>query len=562
MTVKAFSKPDSSTSAPNKTMERLKFAIVLSGILIVAAAAYLSLALMWNKFSRAEVFFAECVREMLQADALVTPLYHGVPFFDKPIFSYWTIALSYKLFGISHFSARIPSIIAALGSLFITGWAGKRLFGPRAGSLSAAILASSFMFLSFANLCMSDMTLVLFDCISLSLLYAACHYPANRNIFFWLASLSLGLAFLTKGPVGIVLPGISFAAYLTLTRQWHTVKFFSHALVGIAIIAVAASPWFIAAYKENGAGALSYFFIRENLQRFAGSTYDTHKPIWFMFLSLASGFLPWSVFLPGALKKSWSNWRADFSNQDSRKQLYLWLWIGTVTLFFSFSRGKIDYYELPVYPAAAILVGNYLSELIDQQKKTASAFAWFFSGIFVLAGLGAFTALPALNFIPYILLFSGLLMGLLTYRNMLRKTYKLVFISICLTAIAFAYQIYPLIARQQAVLFYTPIIAQAKEMRIGVHSSLQNWIDEITFQTDKEPLNIKNSAMAALFLKAQAPCLLLIPQNEFLKLPQSVKEQSRIIADRPFLSGSLNPLRLLKPRTAPVHLLLVTNTQN
>lgn len=533
----------------------LKFFVVLTGIMILSAAAYVSLAVFWGKFSRAEVFFAECVREMLNADAIVTPLYHGTPFFDKPILSYWTIALSYKLFGTSHFTARIPSIVAALSCIFACGIGAKHLFGPRSGSLAAAALSSSFMFLYFANLCMADMTLVLLDTLSLSLLYLAVQNSRLRNSCFWLAALSVGLAFLTKGPVGIVLPTASFATYLTMTKQWPVLRFWQHVVPGTLIALLAASPWFLSAYKENGAGALSYFFIRENLERFAGSTYDTHKPLWFMLVSLFTGFLPWSIFLPFAAKKSWTAWRNDISSKASQNQLFLWLWIAVVIGFFSFSRGKIDYYALPAYPAAAMLVGNYLSEAIDQKERVPGIFAWFLAVALLGLGVSASFALPMVLgnsdvwrwvLLPSVLTSGGLMMLACIIKHDLRKAYKLVFVSTCLAAIAFALQVYPWISSKQAVLAYIPSIrSAAPETRIGVYSTLQNWIDEITFQTDREPLNIKNPSMAALFLESGAPVLLLMPADEFKKLPLKAQNKSRILDSREFIQKSVNPINLL-----------------
>ncbi len=169
----------------------------LTLLLCLAGLAYCALALFWAKFSRAEVFFAECAREMLATSNFVTPLYHGQPFFDKPILVYWLIISMFKQFGLTHFAARLPSIVAALSTVLITAMAGSSLYGRRAGLISAAMLATSFMFLSFASLCMSDMLLVLFDLLTLVLLYLGIQSESEkgRTSFWALAAFSLGLAF-------------------------------------------------------------------------------------------------------------------------------------------------------------------------------------------------------------------------------------------------------------------------------------------------------------------------------------------------------------------------------
>lgn len=540
-----------------RTEESTLFAVVLVGVVVLAAAAYLSLAYNWPKFSRAEVFFAECVREMFQSDNMVTPLYHGTPFFDKPILAYWFIAASYKIAGISHFAARIPSVLTALGSVLLTAFAGRHLFSARCGALAAAVLASSLMFMSFANLCMSDMNLVFFDTLSLGLLYVSLGNDKRRSILLYLASLSMGLAFLTKGPVGIVLPAVSFALYLSLTRQWNKIDLLKHVLPCSLILAGAGVPWFMAAYRQNGAGALSYFFIHENLERFAGKTYDTHRPIWFMTVSLVSGMLPWSVFIPAALTDSFKAIRRtsghNFAAESSaNKHIYLLLWTAIVIGFFSVSRGKIDYYALPAYPAVAILIGNYLTAACDHKTKFAASFAWIFSVLLWLAGIGSFFILPGMFpqegmsawlSLPMVLLCCGAAMLICTYNKEYRKTYKMLFVSLSLLAVAFSWQIYPWITSKQAVLKYIPYItALPPDARVGVYTNLQNWIDEITFQTDCEPMKIESIKMAEQFMKGKSPCLLLIQESDYKQMSEFARNNYRVLGSNAFIPRSLNPV--------------------
>lgn len=576
-----------------KADDNLKFGIVLGGIIFIAAAAYLAIAIGWPKFSRAEVFFAECVREMIQTDNLVTPLYHGTPFFDKPILSYWQILCSYKVFGISHWAARIPSILCALGTVAVTAFGTKQIFGPRAGTLAAAVLASAFMFLSFSNLCMSDSGLVFFDAATLCLLFAATDCaglarterpdapptgkfsPATKaNVFFWTAALSAGLAFLTKGPVGIVLPGISYVAYLTLSKQWNVIRPLSHVVPCLTIMTLATVPWFFAACRENGAGALTYFFIRENVQRFAGSTYDTHRPIWFMITSLFSGFLPWSIFLPVAFRQSMENWRQGLSSTEGKKHLFLWLWVATVTLFFSCSRGKIDYYVLPVYPAAAALVGVYLTQATDRNTSFSKLTALVAGLIFTACGAAAFAVFPAISGLsnpfdwfmtPLVLTTGGVGMLWCVRQQQLRKAYKLVFVTICVTAVAIATQLFPWISDRQAVLSYVPAIKAAPEStRIAMHCVIQNWIDEVLFQTGKEAMPLKDTAMAGRLLSAPSAALVLIPESEYNTLPQEIREHAKILDSRPFIPRSLNPGYFLTHmgEISEQRLLLVENAGN
>ncbi len=201
----------------------------------------------------------------------------------------------FKQFGLNHFAARLPSIVAALTTIICTAFAAKYSSdqsGRRIGLMAASMLGSSFMFLSFSTLCMSDMFLVLFDTMTLILIYAGIKLAEKRTLCWWLAAVSMGLAFLTKGPVGVVLPAMASLIYLAVTKNLSLIKPL-HILLALITIGIIASPWFYAAYLANGTGALIYFFVRENFQRFAGATYDAHKPFWYTmtlsFLALLPG---------------------------------------------------------------------------------------------------------------------------------------------------------------------------------------------------------------------------------------------------------------------------------
>jgi 4-amino-4-deoxy-L-arabinose transferase-like glycosyltransferase len=523
-------------------------------ILVIAAAMYLCFALSWTKFSRAEVFFAECAREMLDRHNFITPLYHGQPFFDKPILVYGLIIAMFKVFGVNHCAARIPSIIAALVTVTITGAATTFLFkNGRAGLLAAMALASSFMFLSFAYLCMSDMPLVMFDTITMALLYTGLLSEDRRSFMWWLASASMGLAFLTKGPVGIVLPALSFGIYLLITHQLSTLKI-RHVVVGAMTALVIASPWFIAAYNANGIGALVYFFVRENLQRFAGSTYDTHKPFWFMVASFMSGFLPWSVFLPFAFVKFISKKPFGSTSVGQHHELYLWLWIAVVTGFFSLSRGKCDYYVLPAYPAAAMLVGLYLSQLIQSNQRATRIICLVIAVLFFSLGTAAFAMLPNVvsngtvlewGAMPAIMLVIGLAITVALVKRKLLLSYALAFCGICFAGMGFATQILPDIIRQQPISTYVQAIRQSTPSTIvAVDRSLAYWIDQITFESTREPIRVDSTEQLHNLIKENHPILVILPEekfNDLLRQDSQLSSTLCILDKRYTISGALTP---------------------
>ncbi len=618
-----------------------KFSLSLAFIAVMCAVLYALLSAFWPKFSRAEVFFAECAREMIATSNLVTPLYHGQAFFDKPILVYWFIIGCFNSFGTSHFAARIPSIIASVSTLLVTGYACRAIFGPRAALIAAMALGTSFMYLSFSALCMSDSMLVLVDTVTLILLYAGflggeksesqpfSALPAGkptRTILWFLAAASMGFGFLTKGPVAVVLPAVFFLAFLFVEKQLKLVKF-KHVLFGAMALCVIAAPWFYLAYQANGIDAITYFFIKENVQRFAGSTYDTHRPIWFMVVSLLGGFLPWSIFLPPILwvcvknlissRKRPSMQQAEkianvrFNGEkgdapiavsdDEQKRVnslhvYLWLWIAVSIGFFSVSRGKIDYYALPAFPACAMLTGYFLDKWICENNRLTSAAAFALNVALIVVGFGI-TAL--LNEMPYAPAIPPVAVGALpvviglfglsqVFKAKQFASFATIFSGIILTGSVFAVFAMPVLIRMSPALQYAETIRRtdtgadrtaelkklveqkrgladptrnlagaagasqpvtdAHSLTIGMYTGVEHWIDEVTFRTEREPVKLSNPEELSAFLSSPGTHWLMIKNVDFDALPAPTRDSLEIVARHGFIPKSLNPGYILKHR--------------
>lgn len=548
----------------------------LSLVLVAAAALYLSLSWWWPKFSRAEVFFAECAREMIATGNLITPLYHGQAFFDKPILCYWMIIGCFDIFGVSHFAARIPSVLASLATIAVTAQSCRTIFGARAALLSAMALATSFMYLSFSALCMSDMWLVLCDTTALALMFAGLTNHSKRTLNWFLAACAMGVGFLVKGPVAIVLPAAFFLIYLGVTRQFKTVKL-KHVLLGALAMCLIATPWFIMAYSANGMEAMTYFFIRENVQRFAGATYDTHRPIWFMFVSLMTGFLPWSAFLPFALLGSFKRLRDAVFGKAVEKvsanvevigvkppstilptELYLWLWIAVVVGFFSVSRGKIDYYALPAFPACAILVGAYLNRWIHHDNKWVKICAAYVLPVgLIVTGVGLAiltnclpypTALPAALVAAVPILFG--VIGLIgTLKKSVTFGYGTAFGGIVASGIIYASIIMPVLTKMSPALDYAVDIKSGpKAANVGMFAGIDHWVDAVTFRSEREPVRLKTSDEVSTFLATPGPHWLIVQESDFNNFSQDVKERLNIVRNEDYIPKSINPGYIIRRR--------------
>ncbi len=297
----------------------------------------------------------DAARGMVESGDWLVPRYQGQAFFDKPVLTYWLMAASMGVLGPTTAAARLVPVLAALALVLATAWLGTLLFDRRSALAGALVLASTPAFLSFARMAMSDMLLALTTTASAALALRA--YRAQPPP--WLApalGAVLGLGFLTKGPVALAVAGLALALILWRERT-RPLPFGAAGLtLAAAAFAVLGRGWFALVFVRGGAEPLVYFFLRENLERFAGETYDAGRPLWFYLPAYLAEGLPWSCFLPLALVRLL---RGDAG--DGAGARWLALWAALVVALLSLSRGKIDYYLLPVYPPLSLLVGRYLA---------------------------------------------------------------------------------------------------------------------------------------------------------------------------------------------------------
>ncbi len=296
---------------------------------------------------------------MVESGDWLVPRYEGRPFFDKPILSYWAMAAAMKLFGVNPGAARLVPVLASLLLVLATVWLGTLLFDRRSALAGGVLLATSVAFLSFARVAMSDMLLAFLSTLAVALgLRAYARAEGGRHgASLLLLGVVLGLGFATKGPIALVVPGLALLL-LALGRRKHSLPFGlgALALAGLAFC-IFGLGWFALVYRRLGSEPLVAFFFRENLERFAGETYDVGRPLWFYPPAYLAEGLPWSLFLPIALARLLVSRAVD----ERRASRVLAAWVALVLVPLSLSRGKLDYYLLPLYPALSLLLGRYFA---------------------------------------------------------------------------------------------------------------------------------------------------------------------------------------------------------
>ena len=309
---------------------------------------------------------------MVETGDYVVPHLDYVRYFEKPPLLYWATALSFRVFGLSEWSARLPNALAALVTVLLLYAGVARWFTRDAALLSAIMLISSFGFFTMARILTIDMLL---SCaLFLSLIFFYDFYRQKKPKALYLFYACLALATLAKGPVAPVLVGLSLLVFLLLERR---VSFLRDllSLKGILVYVLLMAPWFVAiALREKE--FLWFFFVDQNFLRFLTQKHNRSGPVYYFVPILFGGLFPWSIFIPRAVVTFWRT-----------KELRLFLiWFFVVFLFFSLSGSKLPPYILPAFPALAILLGCLFHDRAGQPTP-GRAEILVYQFLFVLFGL-------------------------------------------------------------------------------------------------------------------------------------------------------------------------------
>jgi 4-amino-4-deoxy-L-arabinose transferase-like glycosyltransferase len=301
--------------------------------------------------------YAEIPREMVASGDWLTPRLNDLKYFEKPALQYWATAASYEVFGEHEWTARLwPALTGFLGIL-LAGYTGSRLFGRRQGNIAAAVLGSSVLYAAIAHIVTLDMGLTFFMQASLSGFLLANRTEASEAegkrwmLFTW---AMLALATLSKGIVAPVLAGGTLVFYTLLARDlspWRRL----HLLPGLALFLAIGAPWFVAVSLKNPE-FFHFFFIHEHFERFLTKSHNRFQPWWIFLPILALGMLPWTTMLPQILR---SGWRREGGGFQPRR--FLLVWSVLIYVFFSVSDSKLPSYILPIFPALALLAGDWLA---------------------------------------------------------------------------------------------------------------------------------------------------------------------------------------------------------
>lgn len=321
-----------------------------------------------------EATYAKVAQEMVTSKDWIYPTCNYSPFIDKPPLIYWGNAFSFKLLGMNEFAVRFwHAIIGVLGVL-VTYFIAGELFSEKRGVFSGLILATSLQYFYQARMTLCDIPLTFF--ITLSLYFFLVFINHRNTLFYYFSIVTIALATLTKGPIGIIVPVLIISSYLFFTREKLFVRNTGfHILTGLLVFFGIVAPWFVMQILHYKWRFIQEFFIYTNLERAMhpiGFTSPTGKPdpFYYYIFVIVAGFLPWSGVMfhsiGSAIKSVWK-YVKELSScpKEIKNEFFVLVWAATVFIIFSIFGMKAPRYIMPIYPALAIISGKFFAEIAN-----------------------------------------------------------------------------------------------------------------------------------------------------------------------------------------------------
>jgi 4-amino-4-deoxy-L-arabinose transferase-like glycosyltransferase len=351
---------------PSPTRRRGLFLLIIIFLWLVI---YISTIFSPALLDDADTVHAEAAREMVLRHDWVTLYANGVRYLEKAPLMYWGVIASYRLFGIAEWSTRLPLMLGVLALLLVTYWLGQRTYGEVGGFYSALALCTAVGPFIYTRFLIPDILVGLWLTLGFAFFLRTLEEDPPSRLACWGIAASAALSVLTKGLIGLIFPIGMMGIYLILTGNLrHILRM--RLVSSLAVLFAIAAPWHILAAlrnPDNGPvrGFLWFYFVNEHFLRYLNKRmprdYDTVPLLLFWILTLV-WLVPWTFFLPQALRQvpvRWREWRSQLSPQQ-RANLLFAIWGLLIVLFFSFSTRQ-EYYTIPAIPAFALLIGGWLS---------------------------------------------------------------------------------------------------------------------------------------------------------------------------------------------------------
>lgn len=310
-----------------------------------------------------EARYAEVGRWMFASGDWVAPRVDGVPFFHKPPYVYWLEAAAIAVFGAHAWSVRLVPAAHALLMLVALYLAAREIGGETLARRAALMLGTSAAFLLGGQYVNHDMAVAAW--ISVAIWCFALYFdaPAQRTRLALAGFAACALGVLSKGLIGIVLPGLVLLPWLVLTGRWRAIAGLPW-LRGLGLLALITVPWFVVV-EQRYPGTLNYLFGVQHFARYTSTQFNNPRAWWYYLPALAGMLFPWFALAGAALRRE--------AGERERWRLLAWIWLVAIVGFFSVPKSKLIGYVLPAVPPLALLAALGYERLLARSARWASA---------------------------------------------------------------------------------------------------------------------------------------------------------------------------------------------
>jgi len=506
-----------------------------------------------------ENFYVTSTRNMIASGDYVTPVYHDKKRFAKPILFYWMVAASYKMFGVNLFSARLVSSLFASLCIPIAYIIARRLFDPKVALISAFLLPGCYLHFQIARWAITDMAFNFFILSTFYFFIRGSQDELNKEISYFFAYICMGIGFMIKGPIAIIIPALVVGGFIMSLRNWEELPQLRVGY-GVMILAAIILPWFVTMLTIHGDEFKNHILGAELRDRIV---HDTPFSLYY-FGVIFRYYLPWSFFFIAALAvkigptlatptslsstKSYflllseklKVWHGYITQKDNQSFLFSVIWVMWPLILFTLFRIEHSRYMLPVSAPIAMITAHFLSQLIETprnfQRKTFKV-PFYLTAIFYIL-IVTLTWTGILFFLP----FSQPPVGLLFLTTL--STFGLIFLFLFYKAKKYFLMIVALSIIQIITLaslsgnslsffnrypmkkFANQILADSQiEKRIGLYQ-LGNHRARMGVMTGLPSIYLNNPEDLKLFIETQNNVYIVMRQSdwqsEFRNLPITI----------------------------------------
>ena len=506
-----------------------------------------------------ENFYVTSSRSMIESDDYITPTYNDQKRFAKPIIFYWLITSSYEIFGVNLFSARLVSAFFGTLCIPLVFMTACRLFDYKTAIISALLLPGCYLHFQIARWAITDMTLNFFTLSTFYFFIRGFQDKPNKNISYYFAYICMGIGFMIKGPIAIIIPALVIGGFLITLRNWEELSKLRLGY-GTIILAAIILPWFVTMLIIHGDEFKNHILGAELRDRLI---HDTPFSLYY-FGVIIRYYLPWSFFFLAALAvrflqnltqpiyapstKSYflllseklKFWYSHITHKDNQAFLFSIIWLVFPLILFTLFRIEHSRYMLPVSAPIAMITAQFFSKLTDsphgfQSSKFKVPFylaLTFYLLIFTLTSMGIFFLFPHFSaptglIVLSVLSLFGIVLLFTLYK--LKKYFPLIIaLSIVqlITLTSLSGESLSYFNRYPMKKFANQILTDPQlEKRIGLYR-LGNHRARMGVMTGLPSIYLKNPEELELFIKSGNNIYIIMREfdfkNEFHDLPMTI----------------------------------------